>query len=65
MFFYILSLKKGGEIMLSGVKCTVSNCKHWRSGEHCDASGIEVNVDGGGKAANQSEQTNCKTFHQK
>jgi hypothetical protein len=57
--------KKGGELMLAGVKCTVSNCKYWKNGEHCDASAIEVNVDGGGKAANQSEQTNCKTFYQK
>jgi hypothetical protein len=51
--------------MLSGVKCTVSNCKYWQTGEHCEASAIEVNVDGGGKSAKQSEQTNCKTFHQK
>ena len=51
--------------MLSGVKCTVSNCKFWKSGEHCDAAEIEVNVDVGGKSARQSEQTNCRTFYQK
>jgi len=48
--------------MLPGVKCTVSDCKYWKSGERCDASAIEVNVDGGGTGANQSEQTNCHTF---
>ncbi len=50
---------------LSGVKCTVSNCKYWKSGEHCDASAIQVNVDGGGASARQSEQTNCQTFQSK
>lgn len=48
--------------MLSGVKCTVSSCKFWHSGDHCDASAIEVNVDGGGSKANQSKETNCHTF---
>ncbi len=46
----------------SSVKCTVQSCKFWKQGEHCDASGIEVNVDGGGNRASQSEQTNCRTF---
>ncbi|CVK18227.1 DUF1540 domain-containing protein [Sporomusa sphaeroides] len=50
---------------LSGVKCKVSSCKHWKSGEQCDASAIEVNVDGGGSNARQSEQTNCRTFQMK
>lgn len=48
--------------MLPGVKCTVSNCKYWKSGERCDAPSIEVNVDGGGPAAQQSRNTNCHTF---
>lgn len=48
--------------MLPGVKCTVSSCKYWQSGERCDASAIEVNVDGGGSSAGKSEQTNCHTF---
>jgi len=60
-----LVIKKGGGCMLNGVTCTVSNCNYWRNGEHCDASAIEVNVDGNGKVASQSQQTNCKTFHQK
>jgi len=50
---------------LSGVKCKVSSCKYWKSGEHCDASAIEVNVDGGGTSARQSDQTNCHTFESK
>lgn len=50
---------------LSGVKCKVSNCRHWKQGEHCDASAIEVNVDGGGTSARQSDQTNCHTFQSK
>ncbi len=29
--------------MLTGVKCTVSNCKYRKSGERCDASAIELN----------------------
>lgn len=48
--------------MLQNVKCTVSSCKFWQSGNHCDASAIEVNVDGGGSNANQSAETNCQTF---
>ena len=47
---------------LSGVKCKVSSCKYWQQGEHCDASGIEVSVDGGGTNARSSAQTNCHTF---
>lgn len=47
---------------LSGVKCKVSSCRYWKSGEQCDASAIEVNVEGGGTSAHQSEQTNCHTF---
>lgn len=50
---------------LSGVKCKVSSCKFWEQGERCDASAIEVNVDGGGSNARSSEQTNCRTFASK
>jgi hypothetical protein len=50
------------DLALPGVKCTVQNCKFWHQGEHCTASAIEVNVDGGGGQARQSEQTNCHTF---
>ncbi|MDT8900131.1 DUF1540 domain-containing protein [Anaeroselena agilis] len=47
---------------LPGVKCTVSNCKFWQQGERCNASAIEVNVDGGSSNAHASDQTNCHTF---
>lgn len=50
---------------LPGVKCSVQNCKFWKSAYQCDASAIEVNVDGGGQNARQSEQTNCHTFQSK
>lgn len=50
---------------LQGVKCTVSSCRFWKSGQHCDASSIEVNVEGGGAHARQSDQTNCHTFQPK
>ncbi len=50
---------------LSGVKCTVSCCKYWKQGEQCDASGIQVNIDGGAAHARQSDQTNCHTFEAK
>ncbi|VBB05337.1 Hypothetical protein LUCI_0544 [Lucifera butyrica] len=50
---------------LPGVKCTVSSCRYWKSGERCEASAIEVNVDGGGTSARASEQTNCHTFQSK
>ena len=47
---------------LSGVKCTVQSCRYWQQGERCNASAIEVNVDGGSTQAVQSEETNCRTF---
>lgn len=50
---------------LAGVKCKVSSCKYWKSGEQCDASAIEVNVDGSASTARQSDQTNCHTFQSK
>lgn len=50
---------------LPSVKCTVSSCQFWTSGERCNASAIEVNVDGGGQSAHKSEQTNCHTFKTK
>lgn len=48
--------------VLEGVKCTVKNCKFNDAGRLCKASAIEVNVDGGGSSARQSQETNCKTF---
>jgi hypothetical protein len=47
---------------LSGVKCTVTNCKYHSQSDACDASKIEVNVDGGGQSAQASRETNCQTF---
>ncbi|MFZ7103695.1 MAG: DUF1540 domain-containing protein [Peptococcaceae bacterium] len=46
---------------LQNVRCTVSNCKYWKN-ENCHATAIEVNVDGGGRAAQNSELTQCHTF---
>ncbi|BBB92750.1 MAG TPA: DUF1540 domain-containing protein [Methylomusa anaerophila] len=51
--------------VLPGVKCSVQNCRFWENGHRCSASAIEVNVDGGGANARQSEQTNCRTFQLK
>ncbi|WP_227764948.1 DUF1540 domain-containing protein [Zhaonella formicivorans] len=48
----------------SNIKCTVSNCRYWHD-EHCDASAIEVNVDGGGISAQGKKYTQCHTFEQK
>lgn len=48
----------------SNIKCTVSNCRYWH-GQHCDATSIEVNVDGGGTKAESSAYTKCHTFEQK
>ncbi|EGO63428.1 DUF1540 domain-containing protein [Acetonema longum] len=47
---------------LSNVKCGVSNCRYWESGQRCNASAIEVHTDNGSGQANQSRETNCKTF---
>ncbi len=47
---------------LPGIKCKVANCKFWGSGEQCDASAIEVNVDQGQNNARKSDDTNCNTF---
>jgi len=49
---------------LQNVKCTVANCRYWQN-EYCNASAIEVNVDGGGKQAKDSKHTQCHTFEQK
>ncbi|MGI6225845.1 MAG: DUF1540 domain-containing protein [Peptococcales bacterium] len=49
---------------LRNVKCTVSNCRYWKN-ENCNASAIEVNVDGGGMRASNSANTQCHTFEEK
>lgn len=56
----------GGDMMtLAGVKCKVNSCKFWQQGEHCDASSIEVNIEGGGNSARSRDDTNCQTFTSK
>lgn len=51
--------------VLRGVMCTVRNCSYWEDGNHCSASGIEINVDGGGNRAGYTAETNCNTFKPK
>ena len=50
---------------LSGVKCTVNNCKYNQDARQCTAAAIEVTIDGGASSARQPEQTNCHTFEGK
>lgn len=47
--------------MAQDVLCEVSNCKYWASGNKCDAEKIYV-VSNRGKEANNTEETDCKTF---
>lgn len=49
---------------LENVKCSVANCRYWQN-NLCHASSIEVNVDGGGRQAKNSVETQCHTFEQK
>lgn len=44
--------------------CMVENCKFWDE-RKCTASAIEVNVDGGGRTAGYTGETNCHTFKAK
>ncbi|NPV26254.1 MAG: DUF1540 domain-containing protein [Firmicutes bacterium] len=50
---------------MENVKCSVSDCRHWASGEQCTASAIEISVDGGGKVAGSSVATRCHTYEKK
>jgi Domain of Unknown Function (DUF1540). len=45
---------------MQDLKCTVDTCSYWGSGNHCTASGIEVNNQS--SKANTSDETVCKTF---
>ncbi|MDA8443173.1 MAG: DUF1540 domain-containing protein [Peptococcaceae bacterium] len=45
------------------LKCTVDTCHYYGSGDHCTASGIEVNNQGA--HANSSADTICETFKPK
>jgi len=48
----------------NNIKCSVSNCRYWHN-QHCDATSIEVKVDGGGMEAQSQMHTQCHTFEQK
>lgn len=48
--------------MARDVMCTVENCTFWGQGNKCQAEAIEVNVDGGGRKAGYTAETNCHTF---
>lgn len=41
-----------------GIRCVVSACEYYNSGDHCMAEKIEVQS----KNATNSEQTDCATF---
>lgn len=50
--------------MAKDVLCEVNSCKYWGAGNQCNASSIYV-VSHHGKKANNSEETDCKTFEPK
>lgn len=53
---------KGGAFKLSQrILCEVNNCTYWGSGNKCHAEVIYV-VNQTGTEANDSEDTDCKTF---
>lgn len=43
---------------LSGVKCVVSSCHYYGSGDHCMASQIEIQP----PHASDTQDTDCATF---
>lgn len=43
-----------------GIKCTVDTCKHYKQGNHCNASKVEV--DSCSQSAKESDNTMCHTF---
>jgi hypothetical protein len=47
--------------MVQEILCAVNNCKYWADGNKCNAQKIYV-VSRTGKEANNSEETDCKTF---
>lgn len=51
--------------MARDVMCKVENCQFYSQGDRCNANAIEVNVDGGGKQAGDTGETNCNTFTEK
>jgi len=49
--------------MAKDVLCEVNSCKHWGSGNKCNASSIYVVSRA--SQPRQSEETDCKTFEPK
>ena len=49
------------KLLAKDVMCMVENCRFWNE-RKCEASAIEVNVDGGGHTAGYTGETNCHTF---
>lgn len=47
--------------MAKDVRCEVSNCAHWETGNKCSAESIYV-VSHQGVQAATSDETDCKTF---
>ncbi|WP_084822378.1 DUF1540 domain-containing protein [Bacillus sp. SA1-12] len=47
--------------MAQDVLCEVNNCHYWAKGNKCSADAIYV-VSHAGKKADNSEETDCKTF---
>ncbi|WP_227766878.1 DUF1540 domain-containing protein [Zhaonella formicivorans] len=43
---------------ISRVKCVVNTCQYWDSGNHCNASEIEIQ----GPNATDTQHTDCATF---
>lgn len=53
-----------GVNMPKDVLCEVNNCTYWDQGNLCKANEIYV-VSHTGKEADQSKETDCKTFRKK
>lgn len=49
--------------MAKDVKCKVSTCKYYCSGDLCNAASIEVSAET--RQCGCSSETNCKTFQAK
>jgi hypothetical protein len=47
-----------GQQLNPGVKCIVSTCEYWKTGDICIAGAIEIT----GRDAQECENTNCQTF---
>jgi len=61
---WLYTAKKGVKLMARDVLCEVNSCKYWAAGNQCSASSIYV-VNNRNSKANNSEETDCKTFESK